>query len=172
MSCFSHHELFDLGKATPVTEHRSVAQDEQKTQRHASSRTDIGYCIQFFKESIYKKLNRSITLRKKFKTKFLDSNEFNHRNTFHAPLPIPVLQPDGTMSRFTYTNGFPKLSNQNYGIVRKPRRIADYETQRRANAAVQQISPVTLYGLVNNAGIGLGQPGIENHLDEIENMLK
>jgi hypothetical protein len=41
MSCFSHHELFDLGKATPVTEHRSVAQDEQKTQRHASSRTDM-----------------------------------------------------------------------------------------------------------------------------------
>ena len=41
MSCFSHHELFDLGKATPVTEHRSVAQDEQKTQTHAPSRTDM-----------------------------------------------------------------------------------------------------------------------------------
>ena len=128
----------------------------------ASSRTDIGYCIQFFKESIYKKMNRSITLRKKFKTKFLDSNEFNHRNTFHAPLPIPVLQPDGTMSRFTYTNGFPKLSNQNYGIVRKPRRIADYETQRRANAAVQQI----LMHMHLTTGFGMGDDDYDDDNDD------
>ena len=104
----------------------------------ALSRTDIGYAIQFFKESIYKKMNRSITLRTKYKTKFLDSPEFNHRNTFHAPLPIPILRSDGTMTRHIYTQGFPKLNKQYYGIIRKPRRIADYETQRRANAAVQQ----------------------------------
>ena len=45
--------------------------------------------------------------------------------------------------------------------------VIDVQSDESVNAAVQQISPVTLYGLVNNAGIGLGQPGIENHLDEI-----
>ena len=45
--------------------------------------------------------------------------------------------------------------------------VIDVQSDESVNAAVKQISPVTLYGLVNNAGIGLGQPGIENHLDEI-----
>lgn len=127
----------------------------------ASSRTDIGYCIQFFKESIYKKMNRSIKLRTKFKTKFLDSSEFNHRNTFHAPLPMPAPQADGTMSRFSYVNGFPRLIHRNYGFVRKPRRIADYETQRRANAAVQQI----LMQLHLTNGFGLDAPDDDEDKD-------
>ena len=66
------------------------------------------------------------------------------------------------MSRFTYTNGFPKLSNQNYSIVRKPRRIADYETQRRANAAVQQI----LMHMHLTTGFGMDDDGYDDDNDD------
>jgi len=45
--------------------------------------------------------------------------------------------------------------------------VIDVQSDESVKAAIQQISPVTLYGLVNNAGIGLGQQGIENRIDEI-----
>jgi carbonyl reductase 1 len=45
--------------------------------------------------------------------------------------------------------------------------VIDVQSEESVKNAVEKISPVELYAVVNNAGIGLGQPGVENFIDQI-----
>ena len=114
---------------------------ESPGREGCASKTEVGYAVQLFKEHINAKLNRSIKLRTKKPTSFIDSVEWDEHNKFIAPLPLPnVNKTDGSLMKYSYPSGaFPKLIEKNYGAVRRPRRIADYEVQRRANAAVAQV---------------------------------
>ena len=135
---------------------------ESPGKEGSESKTGVGYAVQFFREHIAAKVNRSIKVRKKLPTTFIDDDQWIERNKFIAPLPIPSTLPDGSVPTFTYANGFPRLIAANYGIVRKPRRIADYEVQRRANAAVAQVLMQLHAGnSVEMADADAGTDGIE-----------
>ncbi|RHY56450.1 hypothetical protein DYB38_001950 [Aphanomyces astaci] len=63
--------------------------------------------VQFFDASIYQKLNRSVTLGKKYDVSFLEDKAESIRETYVAPPPSTMGLPDNGM-RYKY-RGFPRL---------------------------------------------------------------
>ncbi|RHY20463.1 hypothetical protein DYB36_010970, partial [Aphanomyces astaci] len=68
--------------------------------------------VRFFDASIYQKLNRSMTLGKKYDVSFLEDKAESIRETYVAPPPSTMGLPDNGM-RYKY-RGFPRLKRYDY----------------------------------------------------------
>ncbi|RHY95317.1 hypothetical protein DYB31_015866, partial [Aphanomyces astaci] len=87
--------------------------------------------VRFFDASINQKLNRSMTLGKKYDVSFLEDKAESIRETYVAPPPSTMGLPDNGM-RYKY-RGFPRLKRR----VRSKAQQVAYAVARRAVTVLQ-----------------------------------